>query len=758
MLDRSSRGDFFAISYFNQRQEVNRGQYQTFGDFLLSNTPPPDPPIPNLPQSILCAIDQPVPPPSLITADEIKLIVDTCKNGKSAGEDGISYEFLSALLHSDLAPHFTDFFNAVLFGSTPIPDSWLLSRLTFLPKVPLPSQPKDLRPIVLSSTPGKIFTKILLFRLRPHFPQPTANQLACIPGSQSLEGSTSLQHVVHLSQEYGLPLIAIKLDVASAFDHLSHSSIATFLSQRGPHLESHVLLKIIVLSRVLVSISDVSWEQRLLRGVVQGSSYSAEIFARTVDYFLGFLVASWADTEPTWIKSMDPSGTHRHLYNLLYADDIILLATSYAQAVRLLEGVVDSLSSIGLTLALDKCKFIVSPDLGVHPLVVRDVVIRHVPSFKFLGVLIGFGISSQAYRILKRKGGPIKTRLHLLNTFVTSKWRWLAPCVRPVTMVVNMLTVVHTTLLTSICGFASDPFMTLNHNWVSRRRASRMCAQACGHSTWPGVLASSFLGFWGHAARLWTYRYSPLRVVMGIRDGVWLQAFSLTCRRVRGYWPNCVRFLQLAYESLREPWEPAFWVDKALDRQAWTSFSQSWLSFRCLSPSKFYSDLCSVDLHGRCLLQIGDSFKLLPFRHVPVEAPYGTSFEIVPEAEATLDADCLQVCSDGGCKSGKGSLAVTLIAPYAPLEDAVVIHAKIAEPCTNIKAELLAAVQALKHIRTFLRYFPSIPFVYMTDSMLVVQALEELAHVTCHPATVHEIAFSLASGLSIWQSCSCTWT
>ena len=231
---------------------------------------------------------------------------------------------------------------------------------------------------------------------------------------------------------------------------------------------------------------------------------------------------------------------------------------------------------------------------------------------------------------------------------------------------------------------------------------------------------------------------------MGIRDGVWLQAFSVSRRRLRGYWPNCVRFLQLAYESLREPWEPAFWVDKALDRPAWLSFSQTWLTFKSLSPSKFYPDLCNVDLYGRCLLQIGDVFKLLPFRHVPVEPRYGTSFEVVPEAEAELDADCLQVCSDGGCKHSNGSLAVTFLAPYAPLADAVILQGRVEGFCTNIKAELLAAVEALKHIRTFLRHYPLTPFIYMTDSMLVVQALEELANITCHPSTVHEL-------MSIWR-------
>ena len=664
------------------------------------------------------------------------------------------------MAQSDLASHLADWFNDILFGVSAIPDSWLVSRLTFLPKVDVPTLPKHLRPIVLSSTPSKFFTKILLFRLRPHFPLPVANQLACIPGCQTLDGSTCLQHLIHLSQEYRLPLVAIKLDVASAFDHLSHEAIARFLARCGPHLESHVLLKIITSSKVRISLSDVSWDQSLSRGVVQGSSYSAELFARTIDHFLGPLVEKWSQCENTWIQSSDPNGSFARLFNLLFADDIILLASSLAQAARLLEDVVDALSAIGLSLALDKCKFILSPDLHPTPLTVRNVTVSQVPSFVFLGVLMGFGVSSQTvlsarlsqaqnsfwgyFRILKRKSGPLKTRLQLFNSFVTSKWRWLSPCVRPVTMVINMLLILQTNFLTSICGFTSDPFITLSSNWTCRRRAGRMAAQALGHSTWPGIHATSFFGYWGHAARLWTYRPSPITIALGIRDGLWLQAFQSSLRRQRGYWPNCYRFIQLSYESLRTPSEPWLWVDKALDRNAWSLFVSAWTSFRKIDPKFFYPDLHNVDLSGRCLLQVGDVFKLLPFRHVPVEQPYGTSFEVIPEPLADSDFGCFQVCSDGGCKRGVGSLAVTILAPYATLEEAIVVQQKIPGSSTNNKAELLAAVQALKHIRTLLTFFPAIPFVYLSDSMLVIQALEELSHITCHPAIVHEL-------LALWR-------
>ena len=724
--------------------------------FSLKYTPC-DPPPPDLPLRILAA-DASVPSPPLISVKEIRDVLDTCKAGKSCGRDGISFEFLVALMCSDLAQHFADFLNSVLFGTAPLPDSWLVSQLTFIPKNPLPSEPKHLRPIVLSSTPGKLFTKILLFRLRPHFPPPVANQLACIPGCQTLDGSACLQHLVHISQEYRLPLLAIKLDVASAFDHLSHSAIAHFLAQCGPHLESHVLLRIIVLSRVLIGISDSSWEQKLLRGIVQGSSYSAEIFARTVDFFLGSLVALWHDTEPTWIQSTNPDGLHRHLYNLLFADDIVLLATSYEQAKRMLDQVIDTLSCIGLSLALEKCKFIASPDLGDCPLVVRNIIIPRVASFLFLGVLIGYGISCQAvlttrlaltqnsywgyYQILRRPGASIRTRLSLLNSFVTSKWRWLSPCLRPTTNVCNILKIMHTTFLTSLCGLPPDPFVSSSANWITRRRASRMIAQAVGHKSWHGIQASSFFGYWAHAARIFKHRLSPITIAIHVRDNSWLLRFGNVIKRQRGFGPmrpNAYRFLQLAYQRFRSPLDPASWEQKALDKSGWLEFTFMWLHNKNLEPHLFYPSLPEVDLLGRCLLQIGDRFKLLPFRHVPVEPPYGTSYEVVPEVHFSVDTALIQVCSDGGSKSNEGSIAVTLLAPYASLEEAVIFQQKIPRPCSNNKAELLAGIAALKHIRTVLSFYPHIPFVYMTDSMLVLQALEEYANVTCHPHVVHEL-------------------
>ena len=636
--------------------------------------------------------------------------------------------------------------------------------LPFFPKLKLLPKPKDLRPIVLSSTPAKIFSKILLLRLRPLFPPVTANQLACIPGSQTLDGSACLQHVIHLSQEYNLPLLAIKLDVSSAFDHLSHEAVASYLSLCGARIEAFLLLKIITLSRVAINISGAAWQQKLFRGLLQGSSYSAEIFGRTLDYFLGFLTTRWSISEDTWIQSSNDDGVVSKIFNLLYADDIILLATSYEQAHRMLEGVLDILASIGLSLALDKCKFIVSPSLPSRSLRIRSINIKPVRSFKFLGVLMGFDINSQTilaarlslanntfwgyYKILRRQGTPIRKRLHLLNTYVTSKWRWMSPCVRPVTSVHKMLNVMHNSLLTSLCGLSSDPFVTSSSSWICRRRASRMCAQALSHHSWSGIQALSFMSYWGHAARIHLHRFSPISVVLRIRDTFWLHQHGKSQRRQLGFWPNSYRLIQLAWNDLRGLGTPPYWEHAALDKPLWRKFIDSWLVSKHIQPLIYYPQLENVDLLGRCLLQVGEKFVLLPFRHVPVEAAYDTSFQFIAEVQ-THDSDtAVQVCSDGSSRHNKGALAVSFLAPYAPIEQAVISQASISGTCTSTRAEIRAAIQAFKMIRAALPFLFHIPIIFMTDSSFVLQVLQQHCQFNCHPNDIHEL-------LSLWsQVCS----
>ena len=147
-----------------------------------------------------------------------------------------------------------------------------------------------------------------------------------------------------------------------------------------------------------------------------------------------------------------------------------------------------------------------------------------------------------------------------------------------------------------------------------------------------------------------------------------------------------------------------------------------------------------MELHG----QVGETFTLLPFRHVPVEQPYSSSFTFVPSPEANNNEACLQVCSGRSHRRGVGGIATVFLSPYSLVEDGVVAQAKIQGSCTSTKAEIRAAILALQMIKAALPYLDRVPIVYLTDSAFVLQVLQEQCLFSCHPHDLHQL-------LSLWH-------
>ena len=106
-----------------------------------------------------------------------------------------------------------------------------------------------------------------------------------------------------MAEEYNKPLYVIKLDITAAFDSLSHEALAAFLAEASGCREAELLLEIITQTRVTLSMQGTQWEQALSQGVLQGSSYSAELFARCVDFYLAKTNCTWQEREDTWLTT-----------------------------------------------------------------------------------------------------------------------------------------------------------------------------------------------------------------------------------------------------------------------------------------------------------------------------------------------------------------------------------------------------------------------------------------------------------------------
>ena len=224
----------------------------------------------------------------------------------------------------------------------------------------------------------------------------------------------------------------------------------------------------------------------------------------------------------------------------------------------------------------------------------------------------------------------------------------------------------------------------------------------------------------------------------------WTRRHEGIVLRQVGFWRNSVRFLQLAWEQVRQVREAFFWVECAECRTSWRDVWSRWLSAKGWLHVGMVRDPLRENLMGRQLLQLGQRFHLLPMRHVPVEEPYEEVLRIVPQAGEEDSLAQFQIATDGSARTSVGAYSAVLLAPYAAIETAVVGRGKMVGTATNITAEMQAAIQGLRMAVEVSRVSGIGSFVLLTDSMYVVQLLEDSIVTTRHAGPAAEL-------LALWN-------
>ena len=201
---------------------------------------------------------------------------------------------------------------------------------------------------------------------------------------------------------------------------------------------------------------------------------------------------------------------------------------------------------------------------------------------------------------------------------------------------------------------------------------------------------------------------------------------------------------------MRPSTAPVQWIEAAQDRQLWESKTQEWLSARGWHATKAYQDLTIVDLEGRMVRKTGEYFQLLPMRHPPVEEPYPCSYQEIAAASDDSQDCALTVSCDGSSKDKLGAFGVVLLPTYGDLDKAVLASGRVPGECTNIRAEIRAAVQALRMIRELTQVQPSISVELQTDSLFVIRLLSDAFLTPTHARDVAQL-------LDLWNQ-TCPWT
>ena len=171
-----------------------------------------------------------------------------------------------------------------------LPDDYLRSFVCLIPKVSHIVVPANFRPICLIESVIKLYSGMLLRRLRTSWSAPLC-QLGSVKGSQSFDALWTAHALLAKESMSGKRSIWISIDVKQAFDTMSRTAIGKFLLHHGRgdlSTESLRLFELIISSKLHFHWREHDWETCPKQGVPQGSPFSAAVFS----YILGHAVQS----------------------------------------------------------------------------------------------------------------------------------------------------------------------------------------------------------------------------------------------------------------------------------------------------------------------------------------------------------------------------------------------------------------------------------------------------------------------------------
>ena len=283
--------------------------------------------------------------------------------------------------------------------------------------------------------------------------------------------------------------------------------------------------------------------------------------------------------------------------------------------------------------------------------------LKSFEQFIFLGAPLGYGLgplevlghslrkASNSFfgfkRILSAPSCPLTIKFTLLDTYITSRWRWLAPAAFPTVRAVDSLEAMKNTFLLSVTRIRGDPFESWVRNTMARRRACRLLCQALAGPSWAGTWATQLWRYWGHVWRH-TLDLPNVRLVRQTSQ------FALEANIVR---PGVVehiipRKFQKAFRSLAGFEAFTSWEIAASDRRLWRNLEKTWRAkwVQKLDPAVAPDYL----MHMQLLVVGAKLYVLRPVRDLISETPYKSAFLHIQEVTRLSMQSCvlLRHCCD----------------------------------------------------------------------------------------------------------------
>ena len=249
-----------------------------------------------------------------VTIEEVKQNLAKCKLKSAMGIDGVSYGLIKRIPDAYMQNVANFFTSCLKLGH--FPSVWKQAKVILIPKPGKDArQAKNHRPISLLSCLGKVFERILAYKLSNYMEQ---NKLFAKSQSGFRSHRMTTEQLLRLSEEchngfkQKKVTAALFLDAEAAFDKCWHNGIRYKLKKnlQLPHRFIRVISSFLT-DRVLSVFFRGCWSKQVLlkAGTPQGSPLSPLIYLIFVNDFpqeivdMGLSLSQYADDTAMWYSA-----------------------------------------------------------------------------------------------------------------------------------------------------------------------------------------------------------------------------------------------------------------------------------------------------------------------------------------------------------------------------------------------------------------------------------------------------------------------
>ena len=326
-------------------------------------------------------------PQTEVTKEEIEKAIKRMKNRKAPGTDIITAEVLKAggehmvnMLHK--------IFN-IVWRTERTPKDWGKMLVTPIHKKGDKQKPENYRAISLLSIPGKVFSRILLDRMKSKTEEATGeSQFGFRPNRGTVDAIFIVRQIIEKAKEHHVPLHFNFIDFKAAFDTIWRRALWKMMTAIGVDPKIVRIIETLYDNTKCAVVIDgqlTEWFEVGV-GLRQGCLLSPTLF----NIFLEFVMKE--------LKNLDESLklTDSLSIDIRYADDTTLLSTIFEKLKISTEQLDAACKKWGMKINGAKCK-ILSPSSEIITLDGAEV--EQVNDFVFLGSMVPNGSEDVKRRI-----------------------------------------------------------------------------------------------------------------------------------------------------------------------------------------------------------------------------------------------------------------------------------------------------------------------------------------------------------------------